>query len=365
MKGICLRGQPGWGQVFAPLTTVVNTFGGTWFDKDWNAQVNSPEFTEAVEFYVNLVRDHGRAGAAQAGFTECLNNMSQGKVAMWYDATSAAGALEAEDSPVKGKIGYAQAPVKETKSSGWLWTWSWAVQAATKKQDAAGKFISWASSKEYEELVGVQARLVQGPVRQAHLHLREHRVPGGRTPSSSRTLRHRERRPDQPRRAAAADRGHPVRRHPRVHRPRHQGVPGRQLRHRRPEDRRRRPGQGAGSRTKSRRQVQVTTTQLQENIMTNATARVSRHGSTTAKPSRDARRRRGTGRGLGTACTAAAGPDLHDHRDPAAVRGDAGHLVHELERLPPGHDRVRRVRQLRPGLHRPLPSAGGRHHHPA
>ncbi|MDR6792980.1 ABC transporter substrate-binding protein [Pseudarthrobacter oxydans] len=153
MKGICLRGQPGWGQVFAPLTTVVNTFGGTWFDKDWNAQVNSPEFTEAVEFYTTLVREHGEAGAAQAGFTECLNNMSQGKVAMWYDATSAAGALEAEDSPVKGKIGYAQAPVKETASSGWLWTWSWAMQAASKKQDAAEKFIAWASSKDYEELV--------------------------------------------------------------------------------------------------------------------------------------------------------------------------------------------------------------------
>ncbi len=36
MRGICLRGQPGWGQIFAPLTTVVNTFGGTWFDKNWN-----------------------------------------------------------------------------------------------------------------------------------------------------------------------------------------------------------------------------------------------------------------------------------------------------------------------------------------
>lgn len=153
MKGICLRGQPGWGQVFAPLTTIVNTFGGTWFDKDWNAQVNSPEFTTAVEFYTKLVREHGEAGAAQAGFTECLNNMSQSNVAMWYDATSAAGALEADESPVKGKIGYAQAPVKETKSSGWLWTWSWAMQAASKKQDAAEKFITWASSKDYEELV--------------------------------------------------------------------------------------------------------------------------------------------------------------------------------------------------------------------
>jgi sorbitol/mannitol transport system substrate-binding protein len=156
MKGICLRGQPGWGQVFAPLTTVVNTFGGTWFDKDWNAKVNAPEFKAAVNFYVNLVRAHGEAGAPQAGFTECLNNLNQGKTAMWYDATSAAGSLEATDAPNKGKFGYAAAPVDKTSSSGWLYTWAWAVQQASKNKDNAWKFISWASSKEYEQLVGAQ-----------------------------------------------------------------------------------------------------------------------------------------------------------------------------------------------------------------
>ena len=155
-RGICLRGLPGWGQVFAPLTTVVNTFGGTWFEKDWTAKVNAPEFKEATNFYVNLVRTHGEAGASQAGFTECLNNMTQGKTAMWYDATSAAGSLEATDSPVKGKLGYAPAPVKLTKSSGWLYTWAWAVQEKSQKKDNAWKFIAWASSKEYEELVGKQ-----------------------------------------------------------------------------------------------------------------------------------------------------------------------------------------------------------------
>ena len=50
-KGICLRGKPGWGDVMAPLTTVVNTYGGTWFEKDWTAKVNAPEFKEAVTFY--------------------------------------------------------------------------------------------------------------------------------------------------------------------------------------------------------------------------------------------------------------------------------------------------------------------------
>ncbi|MEO5609652.1 MAG: sugar ABC transporter substrate-binding protein [Ornithinibacter sp.] len=156
MKGICLRGQPGWGQVFAPLTTVVNTFGGTWFEKDWTPRVNAPEFKAAVQFYVDLVRAHGEKGAPQAGFVECLNNLTQGNVAMWYDATSAAGSLEADGSPVKGKLGYAPAPVVKTDSSGWLYAWSWAIQEASTKKDDAWKFMSWASSKDYEQLVGEQ-----------------------------------------------------------------------------------------------------------------------------------------------------------------------------------------------------------------
>ncbi|CAL9619091.1 sugar ABC transporter substrate-binding protein [Streptomyces sp. ICN988] len=154
MKGICLRGLPGWGELMAPLTTVVNTFGGTWFDQDWQARLDSPEWKKATKFYVDLVREHGESGAAQSGFAECLNNMTQGKVAMWYDATSAAGSLDAADSPVKGKIGYAPAPVEKTDSAGWLYTWAWGIQKASRNSDKAWKFVSWASSKEYEQLVG-------------------------------------------------------------------------------------------------------------------------------------------------------------------------------------------------------------------
>ncbi|MEU5628108.1 MULTISPECIES: ABC transporter substrate-binding protein [Streptomyces] len=154
MKGICLRGLPGWGELMAPLTTVVNTFGGTWFDQDWQARLDSPEWEKATKFYVDLVREHGESGAAQSGFAECLNNMTQGKVAMWYDATSAAGSLDAAKSPVEGKVGYAPAPVEKTDSSGWLYTWAWGIQKASRNADKAWKFVSWASSKEYEQLVG-------------------------------------------------------------------------------------------------------------------------------------------------------------------------------------------------------------------
>jgi sorbitol/mannitol transport system substrate-binding protein len=155
MKGICLRGLPGWGEMFAPLTTVVNTFGGTWFTKEWQAQVNSPAFKQAVNFYVNLIKAHGEPGASQAGFTECLNAMSQSKVAMWYDATSAAGSLEDPSvSKVAGKVGYVQAPVVKTKASGWLWTWAFVEPKTTKNADAASKYMLWATGKDYEKLVG-------------------------------------------------------------------------------------------------------------------------------------------------------------------------------------------------------------------
>ncbi len=81
--------------------------------------------------------------------------MSQSKVAMWYDATSAAGSLEdPKVSKVAGKVGYVFAPVNKTDVSGWLWAWAWVMPKTTKKADAAAKFMLWASSKDYEKLVG-------------------------------------------------------------------------------------------------------------------------------------------------------------------------------------------------------------------
>ena len=153
--GICLRGLPGWGEQLAPLNTVINTFGGRWYDSDWNAQLTSPATTKAVTFYLDLIKDAGEAGAPNAGFSECLTAYSQGQAAMWYDATVAAGSLEDRKvSKVVGKNGYVAAPVMETEWSGWLWAWSLAVPTTAKDPDAAWDFVSWATSKEYIRMVG-------------------------------------------------------------------------------------------------------------------------------------------------------------------------------------------------------------------
>lgn len=154
-SGICLRGDPGWGESLAPLDTVINTFGGRWFDENWHAQLNSPQVEKAVEFYVNLVRKYGEPGAATAGFSECATNLTQGDTAMWYDATSAVSTVEdPSSSKVVGKIGYVLAPIVQKPNSGWLYTWSLGIPKTSKHTDAAWKFISWMTSKDYIRHIG-------------------------------------------------------------------------------------------------------------------------------------------------------------------------------------------------------------------
>jgi sorbitol/mannitol transport system substrate-binding protein len=149
VAGICLRGLTGWGDNLASLDTVVNTFGGQWFNTSWDAQLTSPAFEQATNFYVNLIKNYGEKGAGNDSFNQCLNIMQQQKAAMWYDATVAASTLDAAGSPVQGKIGFAPAPVDKTTSSGWLWTWALALEGASKHSAQAWTFMDWATSKAY------------------------------------------------------------------------------------------------------------------------------------------------------------------------------------------------------------------------
>ena len=72
---------------------------------------------------------------------------------MWYDATVAATSIATTFPSMAKQTGYAFAPTQMTKSSGWLWTWSLGIPQGTSNRDAAWKFVSWATSKQYDQLV--------------------------------------------------------------------------------------------------------------------------------------------------------------------------------------------------------------------
>jgi len=151
--GICLRGLAGWGDDMASLDTVINTYGGEWYNNSWQAQLDSPADTAAINFYVNLVKTDGESGASNDSFNQLLTLYGQGKCAMWYDSTVAATSLAGTYPSVYAQTGYAFAPVDKTTSSGWLWSWSLGIPQGVNDQSAAWKWLSWATSQQYDSLV--------------------------------------------------------------------------------------------------------------------------------------------------------------------------------------------------------------------
>jgi len=153
--GICLRGKAGWGENMAFLSAMANSFGASWFDMNWKPQFNTDPWKQTLTTYLGLMKDAGPPGASSNGFNENLALFQSGKCAMWIDATVAASFVSnPAQSKVADKVGYALAPDTGLgKRSNWLWAWNLAIPASSKKGDAAQAFISWATSKEYLDLV--------------------------------------------------------------------------------------------------------------------------------------------------------------------------------------------------------------------
>ena len=156
INGICLRGKAGWGEGGAFINTMANSFGARPFDEDYNAQLDSEEWSNTLNFFVDMMAESGPSGYATNGFNENLSLFQQGKCGMWIDATVAASFVtNPDDSQVADSVGFALAPNAEgvDKKANWLWAWALGIPAGTQKADAAKEFIEWATSKEYIELV--------------------------------------------------------------------------------------------------------------------------------------------------------------------------------------------------------------------
>ena len=165
INGICLRGKAGWGENMAFITALANSFGARWFDESWQPQFDSPEWREALQFYVDQMADAGPAGASSNGFNENLTLFQQGSCGMWIDATVAASFVtDPENSTVAENVGFALFPDAGTGNRGnWLWSWNLAIPATSDAKEAAKTFVAWATSQEYTELVAEQEGWASAP----------------------------------------------------------------------------------------------------------------------------------------------------------------------------------------------------------
>ncbi|WP_346911677.1 extracellular solute-binding protein [uncultured Roseibium sp.] len=116
---------------------------------------NSEAWKATLTDYLDLMNNYGPPGASNNGFNENLSLFQTGKCGMWIDATVAASFVtNPKDSTVADKVGFALAPDNGLGKARQL-----AVGLEPRhprrfqKVDAAKKFIDWATSKDYLNLV--------------------------------------------------------------------------------------------------------------------------------------------------------------------------------------------------------------------
>jgi sorbitol/mannitol transport system substrate-binding protein len=163
--GMCLRGKPGWGENMAYVTSLVTAEGGQWFDAQWKPALDTPAWRHAIEYYDGILKADGPPGATSNGFNENLALFSSGHCGMWVDSTVAGGLLfDAKQSSVADKVAFAPIPTGSFQGGPtWLWSWNLGIPASSKQKDAAKAFVTWATSKEYVQLVAKENGWVSVP----------------------------------------------------------------------------------------------------------------------------------------------------------------------------------------------------------
>jgi len=149
---ICLRGKAGWGENIALMTTIANSFGGRWYNEEWKTDVTSQAWHDAIDLYLQLQKDFGLPSAWENGFSQNLTAFTSGNCDIWVDSTAAGSTVAATLNT--NQVGYSYAPYETSKKgSSWLWSWGFAVSSTSLEKTAAWRFIQWATSEEYQQLV--------------------------------------------------------------------------------------------------------------------------------------------------------------------------------------------------------------------
>ena len=154
MFGITLRGRidSNWW----PLHGFLSSYGGGWFDKDWNPIINSPESVAGIEMYGKLCKDAGSPGIPDNCFDEIGNEISTGRAAMFLDASVAYPRFsDKEKSVVSGKIGTGIMPAGPAGSKPNVHFWGLSMNSGSQKKDAAWLFIQWATSKPIQKKLAI------------------------------------------------------------------------------------------------------------------------------------------------------------------------------------------------------------------
>ncbi len=153
--GITLRGRidSNWW----PLHGFLASYGGGWFDSNWNPIINKSASVSAIEAYGKLCKEFGSPGIPDYCFDEIGNEISTGRAAMYIDASVALPRFQdPKKSVVAGKIGTAVMPAGPAGQRPNVHFWGVGMHSGSKRKEASWLFIQWATSKQVQKALALK-----------------------------------------------------------------------------------------------------------------------------------------------------------------------------------------------------------------
>ncbi len=146
------------------FSSFLYSFGGDFIDQSGKSAVNSDAAKKAYAFYGGLIKDQGPANVStDMSWPEAMAIFTQGNAAFYTEADSLyKNATDPAKSKVSDTVGFAPLPAGPAGAKPYnVPSWALGINAASKNQDNAWKFIQWATSKDMT--LKIQQAGVPGP----------------------------------------------------------------------------------------------------------------------------------------------------------------------------------------------------------
>ena len=151
--GIAFRGTKSWATIHPGYMTGFTREGAKDYDNSGGELKAAMSSTSGIEFtkkWAALAKSAGPANWTSYDYPDCTRDLGNGSAAMVWDADSATYPQNKKGASAQaGNLAWYPGPAgPDGNYKTNLWTWSLAVNAASKKKLAAWLFVQWATGKE-------------------------------------------------------------------------------------------------------------------------------------------------------------------------------------------------------------------------
>ncbi|MFN8487617.1 MAG: sugar ABC transporter substrate-binding protein [Caldilineaceae bacterium] len=170
MAGIVVRGSLNWATIHPGFMTMYSSYGCKDYDDKMHPQMNSDCAVTVTKKWVDMIKNAGPQAWTTYTWYQAGTDFGQGKAGILFDADILGYFQNQPDAAAKevlGNVAWAPGPLgPDGKLRTNIWIWSLAMNAGSKKKDAAWYFMQWATGKDFLTTGATKYNMVN-PVRKA------------------------------------------------------------------------------------------------------------------------------------------------------------------------------------------------------